>query len=126
MRSRLSSKQMKEGIKAASATYRKATNEVAKHLKVKPTHTKIPGDDFKEITEMIPEKIKEKAIKWYEMGIKRGFINATDMMLNRKINLKGKKLYCPKKFDLKVKTKFSGEDWQKRNFIIKAKDIGFK
>jgi hypothetical protein len=115
----------KEGIKAASATYRKATNEVAKHLKVDPEHTKIPSDDFQEITEMIPEKIKEKALKWYKMGIKRGFVKATDMMLDGKIHQKGKTLYGPNKFDIRVRTKFAGGNWVKRRFTIKAKDIGF-
>ena len=114
-----------EGIKAASATYRKATIEVAKKLEVKPEHTRIPSDDFQEITEMIPGKMKEKAIKWYKMGIKRGLIKATDMMLLGKIRLKGKTLYCPSKFDVQVRTKFAGEDRVKRKFRLKAKDIGF-
>lgn len=53
----------KEGIKAASATYRKATNIVAKKLKLDPEHSEYPSDDFKEIAELIPEEIKKKALK---------------------------------------------------------------
>ena len=116
----------KEGIKAASATYRKATNLVAKKLKVDPDHSEYPSDDFKELTELIPDKIKKKALKWYRMGIRRGFIKATDMMLDEKIYFEKDAVYCPDSFEVKVKTKFSGEKWVRRKIAIKAKDIGFK
>ena len=115
----------KEGS-AASATYRKATNEIAKQLKVDPEHTKFPSDDFQEMAEMIPGKRKEKALTWYEMGVKRGLSKATDMMLDGKIHLKGNTLYCRNSFAVKVKTKFAGEKWTKRKFTIKAEDIGFE
>jgi len=116
----------KESIKASSTTYRKATNEVAKKLKLKADHTKYPSDDFKEITDLIPDKIKDKALKWYKIGIKRGLMKATDLMLDGKIHKKGDTIYCPNSFDIKVKTKFSGEKWTKRKYKINAEDIGFE
>lgn len=116
----------KEGIKASSATYRKATNEASKKLKVEAEHTNIPSDDFQEVIDLIPDKIKEKALKWYKMGIKRGFNKATDMMLEGDIYKKGNTVYCPNSFEVNVRTKFSGENWTKRKFKLKAKDIGFE
>jgi len=115
----------KEGIKASSATYRKATNEVAKKLKVKPEHTKYPGDDFLAVSELIPDKIKEAALKWYKMGIKRGFSKATDMMVDGAFHLKASTLYGPKKIEFKVKTRFAGEKWTSRKIKIDPEDIGF-
>jgi hypothetical protein len=116
----------KEGIEASSATYRETTKEVAKKLKVDAEHSNYPSDDFKEIIEMIPEKIKERAVKWYKMGIKRGLTKATDMMLDGEIYKKGNTVYCPNSFEVRVKTKISGEQWVKRKFEIKAEDIGFE
>ena len=116
----------KEGIKASSATYREASKRVAKKLKISLKHSKYPSDDFKEIAEMIPKKIKEKALKWYKMGIHRGLTKATDMMLAGQIYNKGNTVYCPNSFDVRVKTKFSGEAWVNRKHKIGAKDIGFE
>jgi hypothetical protein len=116
----------KEGIEASAATYRKATNQVAKKLKVDPEHTKYPSDDFKEIVKLIPEKIRNKALKWYKMGIKRGLTEATDMMADGKIYKKGNTVYCPGSIDINVKTKFKGEDWVKRSYKFTATHIGFE
>jgi hypothetical protein len=116
----------KEGIKAASATYRKATKQVSKKLKVDFKHSKYPSDDFKEIVGLIPKKIKEKALKWYKMGIRRGLMKATGMMLDGEIYRKGNTVYCPSRFDVRVKTRFSGEEWVQKKYKIKAEDIGFE
>lgn len=116
----------KEGIKASSATYRKATNEVAKQLKVEPDHTKYPSDDFLTISELIPGKMKEAALKWYKMGIKRGFSKATDMMVEGKFHVEASTLYGPKEIEFKVKTKFAGGKWTSRKIKIDSEDIGFE
>jgi hypothetical protein len=99
---------------------------VAKKLRIDPQHGKYPSDDFKEIIELIPEEIRKKAVKWYKMGIKRGFAKATDMMLDGEIYKKGNTVYCPNRFEIRVKTKFSSEPWVKRKIEIKADDIGFE
>lgn len=116
----------KEGIKASSATYRKATSEVAKQLKVTPEHSRYPSDDFQEISELIPEKINEAALKWYKMGINRGFRKATDMMLDGKFRLKASTLYGPQKIEFKVRTKFAGGKWTSRTIKIDPEEIGFE
>lgn len=116
----------KDGIKASSATYRKATNEVAKQLKITPEHSKYPSDDFQDITALIPEKINAAELKWYRMGIKRGFSKATDMMLDGKFHLEASTLYGPKKIEFKVKTKFAGGKWITRTIKIDPEDIGFE
>lgn len=116
----------KESIKASSATYRKATNMMAKQLRIDPEHTEYPSDDFKEMADLIPEKVREKALQWYKMGIKRGLAKATDMMLEGKISKRKNTVFCPSNFEVKVITKFAGEKWKSRKYTIRAKDIGFK
>ncbi|MBI4297537.1 MAG: hypothetical protein HY676_03300 [Chloroflexi bacterium] len=116
----------KEGIKASSATYRKATNEVVKQLKIGFEHTKYPSDDFQAVSEIIPEKLKEKALKWYKIGIKRGFNKATSMMLEGKFHLEESTLYGPRQIEVKVRTRFDGERWISRKIKIDADEIGFE
>ena len=115
----------KEGIKASSATYRKATKEVAKKLKIDPEHTEYPSDDFLAVSDLIPDKMKDAALKWYKMGIRRGFSKATDMMIDGTFHLKKSTLYGPDKIEFKVKTKFAGEKWTRRKIKINPEDIGF-
>lgn len=113
-------------IGASSATYRKAVNKLAKKLKRQPSHSKYPSSDFEEIVEYtVSEVMKEKALQWYEMGIKRGMAKATDMMLFGKIYKKNEEVFAPDEFTIKVKTRFSGEDWERHEFLIKSEDIGF-
>jgi len=117
----------KEGIKAASATYKKTTNELSKCLQINVKRTKYPSDDFQEMLELIPEHLEKQFIKWYEIGIKRGFKKATDLMLDDFFYLDKKTLFCKKdSIVVRVKTKFKGKKWVKRKFEIKAKDIGFE
>lgn len=116
----------REEIKAASATYKKATNEVAKKLKVTPVQTGHPSDDFFETIDLIPEKTKERAIKWYELGIKRGMANATDMILDGTFSMHNNNLEGPAIIKVRVRTRFNGEDWVHREFVIRASEIGFE
>jgi len=51
---------------------------------------------------------------------------AAGLMLDGKIYKKGSAIYCPNNFEINVKTKFSDEQWKKRKYQIKAKDIGFE
>lgn len=112
---------------ASSATYRTAVNKLAKKLKRKPIHTNRPSFDFEEmIDEILPEAMKEKALEWYQRGIKRGMDKATDLMVSGKIHRKGEVVYAPEKMKVRVRTKFSGEDWENHLFLIRSKEIGFK
>lgn len=116
----------KEGIKAASATYRKATSMLADAINIDPESSDYPSEDFQDIVEQIPEQMKEKALKWYEMGIKMGIRKATNFIIDGKIEMKDGILYSPKTLKVNVKTKFAGEDWEKQSFKIKAEEIGFE
>lgn len=115
-----------DGIAGSSATYRKATNEVAKRLKVDPVHTQYPSEDFQDILDLLDEKQKEKAIEWYERGIIRGLTQATNWFLDGTIYLDNGVLKAPAEWEVKVRVKFAGEKWQKRRFKIEAEEIGFE
>ena len=74
-----------------------------------PERTEHPSDDFRAISEIIPEKMNKAALKWYKMGIKRGFRKAADMMLDGKFHLKASTLYGPNEIEFKVRTRFAGK-----------------
>ena len=116
----------KEGIRAASATYRKATKEIAKKLKFKQKASGYPSDDFQAISDMIPDKINSAALKWYKKGIKRGFAKATEMMLDGEFYLEESNLYGPDEIEFKVRTRFDGGKWVIRKIRIVSKEIGFE
>ncbi len=116
----------KEGIAAASATYRKATNEVASRLRVEAEHTKYPKDDFMRIAGRIDENSKRRALAFYELGLRRGLRRATDLFADRTIRYRKGAVEAPARLKVNVRIKFSGSQWQSRSFTIKTKDIGFK
>lgn len=111
---------------AASATYRKAVNEIADALGTDPTHTKYPSLDFDEAVDAIPEEMKKKALEWYERGIKRGMAHATDLMASGDISVSDGVVTAPATIKLKVRTKFKGEDWESRQVLVNCGEIGFK
>lgn len=113
-------------IGAASATYRKAVNGIAEAIKVDPRHTKHPSEDFQDMIDEIPEAIREKALQWYERGIKRGMRKATDLMAEGEIYREGDTVHAPNIMKVNTKIKMSGGEWEKYSVTIKAKDIGFK
>lgn len=116
----------KEGVAASSATYRKVTSEIAKRLKVKAYHTQFPSEDFVKIANLIGEKSKERALQFYELGLRRGLRKATDWFADGTIHYKDGEVEAPAILKVKVKIKFSGSGWQKHSFGIKTKDIGFR
>lgn len=111
---------------AASATYRKAVNTIAAALRIDPQHTRYPSEDLDIHAELIDEKSKERALEWYRRGLKRGFINACDAILEGDIEMKGNTLYSPKKVSISVRVKFKGEKWKDEEFIFSSDDLGFK
>lgn len=74
----------------------------------------------------IPEAMREKALQWYERGIKRGMRVATDLMAEGGIYKVGDTVHAPSRMKVQTKVKMSGGDWEKYSVTIKAKDIGFK
>jgi hypothetical protein len=98
---------------------------VTETLRIPPNHTRYPSGDFETVTGLIDEKAKERALQWYERGIRRGFIEACDAFLDGQLELKAGTLYCPSKVVISVRVKFRGDDWQNRDFEFKAEDIDF-
>jgi hypothetical protein len=97
-------------VGAASATYRKAVNGIADAIKTDPRHTKYPSDDFQDMLDEIPEAMREKALQWYERGIKRGMRVATDLMAEGEIYKEGDIVHAPNSMKVKSKIKMSGEE----------------
>lgn len=112
-------------VGAASATYRKVVNGIADALDQEPVHSKYPSLDLDAALEGIPDAVKQKAIEWYVRGIERGMAKATDLMVARKIYIEDGTVYAPQEFKLNVRTKFSGDDWESREIIVLASEIGF-
>jgi hypothetical protein len=113
-------------VSASSATYRKAVNGIAEALDQEPSHSSRPSLDFEDALEGIPEAIKQKAIEWYVRGIKRGMAKATDLMAEQKIYVQDGTVYAPKKIKVKVRTKLSGGEWERREVVVQSHEIGFE
>lgn len=113
-------------VGAASATYRKAVNGIAEAIKTNPRHTKYPSEDFQDMIDEIPEAMREKALQWYERGIKRGMRKATDLMAEGVIYKEDDTVHAPNSIKVQTKVKMSGGEWEKYSVTLKAKDIGFK
>lgn len=113
-------------ISASSATYRKAVNGIAEALDQEPKHSRYPSLDLEVALEGIPEAIKQKALEWYVRGIKRGMAKATDLMAEQEIYIKNGTVFAPKTINIKVRTKLSGRDWERREVIVKSNEIGFE
>lgn len=121
------SKGTKESNSTAAATYRIATNEIARRLKVPPSHTRYPKDDFMKIAELIDKKSKGRALAFYGLGLRRRLRKATDWFADGTITKrKGEQVEAPSKLKIDVKIKFAGSGWESRSFKIKTKDIGFR
>ena len=70
--------------------------------------------------------MRDKALQWYEKGIKRGMRVATDLMAEGKIYKEGNMVNAPNSMNVQTKIKILGGQWEKYSVTIKAKDIGFK
>ena len=110
----------------ASATYRKAVNKIADALRIDPQHTRYPSEDLDIHADQIDEKSKERALKMYRKGLRRGFINACDAILEGDLELKKNILYAPKKVTISVRIKFKGKKWKTEEFEFSSDELGFK
>ncbi len=113
-------------IAAASATYRKATNKIATTLGREPLHSRSPRQDFELLVDDLPASIKERALQWYERGIKRGIAYATDKVVDGTFKLDDDgSLIAPDIFSLKVRTKILNGKWESHKIEIDPEDVGF-
>lgn len=113
-------------VSAASATYRKAVSGIAEALDQEPGHSRYPSLDLEAALEGIPEAIKQKAIDWYIRGIKRGMAKATDLMAEQRIYVRESTVYAPKTIKVKVRTRLSGGEWERREIVVQSSEIGFE
>lgn len=115
-----------EVVGAASATYRKVVKKIATTLRTPANHSQYPSEDFKAIVGLIDSRSQERALDWYRRGIKRGFIEACDAILDEQLELKKGTLYCPSRIEISVRVRFRGDDWQDKSFRFSAKELEFK
>jgi hypothetical protein len=115
-----------ETASAASATYRKAVNKLAKVLRIAPNHTKRPSEDFESISDLVDDKSKARALQWYKRGLRRGFEEACDAVVSRALELKNGTLYCPNEVIITVRVRFKGSEPESKEFVFSADDLGFK
>jgi len=113
-------------IARACATYRKAIKIIAAILRVRLKQTSFPSEDFEAVADLIDEKSKERALQWYERGIRRGFIEACDALLDGKLELRDGTLYSPNKVEVSIRFRFHGQPWQRRKFEFRAENLEFE
>jgi hypothetical protein len=113
-------------VVAASATYRKAVTGIATAVNKTPLHSRYPSVDLNVALQGIPVAMREKALEWYVRGIKRGMAKATDLMVEKKIYLKGDEVCAPATMAVNVQVKFSDTKWKPLKLKVRARDIGFK
>lgn len=119
-------KKDKSYARGAAAAKRNAVENLASALGKDVKHSRSPNADFELLLNEIPKKFQDKALKWYELGIRRGMKVATDMVADGRITFDGENVYAPSKISVAVRTKFLDEESVKRKFEIKAVDIGFE
>ena len=113
-------------VAASCATYRKVNNKLAKALNIDPNHTQYPGEDFENLIDKMDEQNKNRVIEWYRRGLKRGFICATDQVVQKTLEFKNGTLYAPTEIKISVKLKLRGEPSQNEEFVFNAEELGFK
>jgi hypothetical protein len=108
---------------AAPATYRKAVNKVAKSLRVEPTHTRYPSEDFELVAGLIDPKSRERALDWYRRGLCRGFREA---VVGGHLKVTNGVLTCiRKKVVIAVGVRFAGAKKKRKEFRFTANELGF-
>lgn len=113
-------------VAAASAVYRKASNKVSQATGKEAVHSRYPKLDFEAAVDSIQASSKEKALEWYERGIKRGIAFATDRVADKTIQVEQDgTLIAPENFKVKVRTKFQGDEWKSHELVIDPEAVGF-
>jgi hypothetical protein len=113
-------------VAASSKTYRVVVNKLAKVARVTPKHTSYPSADFETMTDILGKKSQDRALHYYERGLRRGFIEACDALIDGQLEFKNGTLYCQNKVAISRKFRFRDQAPQSRTFRFKAEDLGFK
>lgn len=120
------SKNTQNPIGVASATYRKASNAIAERLKVNPDHSEFPEEDFFRIVGLIDPNSTARAIKFYDIGVRRGLKQATDWFADGTIKYRDHSVVAPERLTVKSKIKFCGSKWRRHRVHVKTEDVGFE
>ena len=100
---------------ASSKTYRRATNLLADELDIEPDHTDRPSEDYINAVDLVGDKLRERARKYYRLGIRRGFIAACDRMLRGDLSLDGDTLHLSDGgVTITVKVRYAPDDRKRR------------
>ena len=124
---------MSNNAEPSAKTYRKAVNMLSDALGIEPTHTKYPKEDFEDLVDIAhemtdPEAIKRRMVRWYRLGIRRGYIRACDAIIHPdgELSLQGGTLYCnSESVKIRVRLKMDGK-WHKRTFEFSGEDLEFE
>ena len=113
---------------ASSKTYRHATNLLADELDVEPDHTDRPSEDYSRAVDLVGDKLRERARKYYRLGIRRGFIDACDRMLQGDLTLDGDTLWLSGGgITVSVKVRLApDDDKQSESFKFRPSQLEFK
>ncbi|MBF6616657.1 MAG: hypothetical protein ITG07_08030 [Candidimonas sp.] len=119
-------KKAKSAAGAASAAYRNVNKKLAKTVGIAATHSARPSVDFEQILDGIPPAMREMALEWYKRGIKRGIAFATDRVVDGTFQFnEDNELESPEEIIVRVRTKFTGEEWKRHEIAITPEDVGF-
>jgi hypothetical protein len=111
---------------ASSKTYRKVNTKLAAIARAPVKHGRFPSEDFEVMTGLLKDRSKERALHYYERGLRRGFIEACDALLDGRLELKDGKLYCRrKKMVISRRFRFSDQSRETHRFEFKAEDLDF-
>ena len=80
-------------VAASSKTYRAAINLLTDELDIEPMHTRRPSTDYRRAVDLVGDELRDRARKYYRLGIRRGFIAACNRMLKGDLELEGKTLW---------------------------------
>jgi hypothetical protein len=109
----------------ASKALRGASNRLAKKLGSKVKHTRSPRKDFDQLLGDVRDP-RKLALHYYEMGLRRGLICATDLMLDATLEIdKNGDVRAPKNIEVDVRLGLPARDVKPRAFKFKAIDLGF-
>lgn len=100
---------------ASSKTYRHATNLLADELDIEPDHTDRPSEDYLRALDLVGDKLRARARKYYRLGVRRGLIAACDRMLQGDLTLDGDTLRLSEGgVTVTVKVRYAPDDNKKR------------
>jgi hypothetical protein len=116
---------MQTGATVGSKVYRKVVNKLAGALGVSPRHTRYPSVDFVDLVADVDPKSRDRALKMYKLGLRRGFDVATTAVVEGNLVYQADELMCPDTFTIRAGVKFKGQPRETVEFTFTAEELGF-